>query len=218
MKTSVRAFLFSAFGAAALTLSSYTTSSAIVLGEVVLNSEKVQVVHGTTPNSDTTTMTLDITNLGDPACDADDDLITGGLEEIALSNCSCAEFLCADKGACINPGIFQLYCTLPFDDNIPNGGFVSHTINHHQYGTFFSSTEPEGIGSTTLSAKATKLTTPPMTCGRWTLNLTATKLNLSAITESSEAHPIALFINDGDDSGPFCFPISDAVVGPVILH
>ncbi len=212
MKSSVRAIYLGAFGAAALTLSCYATSSAGV-SEIQLNSEKVQVVHGTTPNSDTTTMTLDITNLGDPSCDGDDDLIAGGLDEIALSSCRCEDFIpCVFSVS----GLF-VYCTLPFDDSIPY--FVSHTIAGHQYGTFYSSSEPGGAGSTTLSAKATKLLPTPLnTCGRWTLNLTATKLNLSSITQSSPAHPIALFINDGDDSGPFCFNITDAVVGPVIVH
>lgn len=96
--------------------------------------------------------------------------------------------------------------------------FVSHIINHHQYGTFFSSSEPGGAGSTTLSAKATTLATPTNTCGKWTLNLTATKLNLTSISQSSAMNPIALLINDGDDSGPFCFDIPDAIVGPVIVH
>jgi hypothetical protein len=221
MKTSVRVILLGAFGAAALTLSWSAKSSAIPFRELQLNSEKVQVVHGTTPNSDTTTMTLDLTNIGDGGCDANDDLIAGGLSEIALSGCSCAEILCADIGSCFNVGSVQLYCTLPLDDSIPNGGFVSHTIAGHQYGTFFSSSEPGGAGSTTLSAKATKLTTPSMTCGRWTLNLTATKLNLSSITQSSVANPIALILDDGspiDDAGPFCYDIPDAVVGPVIVH
>jgi hypothetical protein len=219
MKSSVRAILLGAFGAALLSLSAFTTAHAtcIMLSEIQLNSEKVQVVHGTTPNSDTTTMTLDLTNRGDPSCDVGDDLIAGGLEEIGLSGCSCEEFLCGITGACVNAGFLQLYCTRPFNDSISY--FVSHTIAGHQYGTFYSSTEPGGAGSTTLSAKATKLLpTPINTCGRWTLNLTATKLNLSSITQSSPANPIALFINDGDDSGPFCFDITDAVVGPVIVH
>jgi hypothetical protein len=212
MKPSIRAFLFGAFGAAALTLSCFATSSALPFREIQLNSEKVQVVHGTTPNSDTTTMTLDMTNIGDGGCDTDDDLIAGGLSQIALSSCSCAELICASSGFCVNAGSFEFLCTVPYNDHIPRGGFVSHTINHHQYGTFFR---------TTLSAKATKLTTPPDTCGRWTLNLTATKLNLSLITQSSVANPIALLLDDGsfgDDAGPFCYDIPDAVVGPVIVH
>jgi hypothetical protein len=202
----MRVFFFAAFGTAALTLSGYGTSSAKILDEVVLNSEKVQVVHGTTNNSDTTTLTLDITNTGsDDGCtDLGEDLIAGGLDEIALSGCACEDFNWIND------------CTLPFNDSISS--FVSHTIAGHQYGTFFSSSEPGGGGSTTLSAKATKLATPMGTCGRWTLNLTATKLNLSSITQSSVAHPIALFIDDGDNSGPFCFDIHDAVVGPVIVH
>ncbi|HYL58182.1 MAG TPA: hypothetical protein VEU51_04880 [Candidatus Acidoferrales bacterium] len=218
MRSSLRLILFGALGAMLLSLTLVAKSSSADMTEVDLNSEKVQVVHGTTSNSDTTTMTLDLTNNGDPSCDDGDDLIKGGLEEIALSNCSCEDFLCVTSGECMHFGFLQFYCALPFDDSIPNGGFVSHTIAGHQYGTFYSSTEMNFNGLTTLSAKATKLATPTNTCGRWTLNLTATKLNLSSITQSSPMHPIALFINDGDDSGPFCFDIKDAVVGPVIVH
>ena len=219
MKSSFRPILFGAFGAALFGLAAFTTAHAacIMVSEIQLNSEKVQVVHGTTPNSDTTTMTLDLTNLGDPGCDTNDDLIAGGLDEIALSGCSCQEIQCMNTGACATLGFLQLYCLLPFDDNVPVGGFVSHTIAGHQYGTFYSNTEP-GYFPTTLSAKATKLATPSMTCGRWTLNLTGTKLNLSSITHSSPANPIALLLADGDGSGVSCFNITDAVVGPVIVH
>lgn len=219
MKSSFRAILVGAFGAALLSLSAFTTvhAACVLMTEIQLNSEKVQVVHGSSKNTDTTTMTLDLTNLGDPYCDTNDDLIAGGLDEIALSPCSCEEIRCAETGACFSLGGLQLYCKLPFDDNIPNGGFVSHTIAGHQYGTFYSNTEP-GYFPTTLSAKATKLTTPMGACGRWTLNLTGTKLNLSSITQSSPMNPIALLINDGDDSGVSCFDITDAVVGPVIVH
>jgi hypothetical protein len=204
MKSLVRVFLMGGFGAALLSLSAFTTSHAFDAGEISLDSEKVQVVHGSTYKSDTTTMTLTITNHGEfmsDCSDTDDDLIAGGLQEIALSGCSCEEFF------------WCFWCSTPFNDDIPY--FVSHIINHHQYGTFYSSTEPY---SSTLSAKATKLATPPMTCGSWLLNLTGTKLNLSSITQSSAMHPIALLIDDGDGSGPFCFDIKDAVVGPVIVH
>ncbi|HYL58183.1 MAG TPA: hypothetical protein VEU51_04885 [Candidatus Acidoferrales bacterium] len=214
MRLSFRVFFFGAFGAAALTLSCYAISSARVPTEIQLNSEKVQVVHGTTLNSDTTTMTLDLTNIGDPSCEDGDDLIAGGLAEIALSACSCEQMLPWSPYI----AAYIPYCRLPLNDSIPVGGFVSHIIAGHQYGTFYSNTEPGGAGSTTLSAKATKLATPMNACGRWTLNLTATKLNLSSITQSSPMHPIALLLNDGDDSGPFCFDIPDAVVGPVIVH
>ena len=218
MSSSVRLMVLGALGSMFLSLTAPAKSLSADMTEIDLNSHKVQVVHGTTYNSDTTTMTLDLTNNGDPACDSADDLIKGGLDEIALSNCSCEDFICMFSGACPNSGFFPFSCVLPFDDSIPYGGFVSHTIAGHQYGTFFSNTEPGGAGSTTLSAKATKLATPYGTCGRWTLNLTGTKLNLSSITQSSPANPIALFINDGDDSGPFCFDITDAVVGPIIVH
>jgi hypothetical protein len=205
MKSLVRVFLMGGVGAVLLSLSAFTTARATG-PEITLDSEKVQVVHGTTLNSDSTTMTLTITNHGEPGCgDPDDDLIATGVD-VALSGCSCEDFIYC----------WFMDCTKPFDDSI--FPFVSHTINHHQYGTFFSSTEPGGAGSTTLSAKATKLTTPMGACGSWTLNLTGTKLNLSSITQSSVAEPIALFIDDGDGSGPFCFPISDAIVGPVIVH
>ncbi|HYL58180.1 MAG TPA: hypothetical protein VEU51_04870 [Candidatus Acidoferrales bacterium] len=205
MKSLVRVFLLAGFGVALLSLSAVSKAHAIS-PELTLDSEKVQVVHGSGYNNDTTTMTLTLTNHGEPGCDSDDDLISTGLEEIGLSGCSCEDFIYC----------WFMDCTKPFDDSINT--FVSHTIAGHQYGTFYSNTEPGGAGTTTLSAKATKLTTPMGACGSWTLNLTATKLNLKSITTSSAMHPIALFINDGDDSGPFCFDIPDAVVGPVITH
>ena len=214
MKSSVRVFLMGGIGAALLSLSAFTTARAIIIpndpGEITLESEKVQVVHGTTPNSDSTSMTLTITNHGDPDCTGDD-LIADGLSGIALSACSCENIILT--GSVVGA---TTYCTLPFDDSISS--FVSHTISGHQYGTFFSSMEPGGAGSTTLSAKATRLATPMGACGSWLLNLTATKLNLSSITQSSAMHPIALLIDDADDSGSFCFDIPDAIVGPVIVH
>ena len=207
MKSSLRTIILGAFGAVLLSLSFHATSFATV-SDITLNSEKVQVVHGSTPNTDSTSMTLDITNNGGGSCETGDDLIAGGLQKIALSGCSCEDFIWIMDG----------YCTFPLNDSISS--FVSHTISGHQYGTFFSSTEPGtgGVGTSTLSAKATTLVTPTMTCGRWTLNLTASQLNLSSITQSSAMHPIALLIQDGDDIEPTCFDIKDAIVGPVIVH
>ena len=203
MKSSLRVILLGAFGAMLLGLSVLAKSSAADMTEIDLNTEKVQVVHGTTPNSDSTSMTLDITNNGEGICQPGDDLIGGGLKEIGLFGGTCLTYL----NQCIT-----LCPTLQFNDSIPY--FVSHTIAGHQYGTFFSSSEPGGAGSSTLSAKATKLATPPLACGRWTLNLTASKLNLSSIT----MNPIALIIEDGDGLLPQCFDIPDAVIGPVIVH
>jgi hypothetical protein len=205
MKSSVRVFLMGGFGAALLSMSAFATSHAFAQ-DIVLNSHKVQVVHGSTYNTDSTSMTLDITNTHFPTCDLPgDDLIAGGLKEIGLYGGSCLTYGLACMGMGICP-------TLQFDDSISS--FVSHTIAGHQYGTFFSSTEPGGAGTSTLSAKATTLVTPALTCGRWTLNLTASKLNLSSITKN----PIALFIQDGDDMSGQCFDITDAVIGPVIVH
>ena len=206
MKSSVRTIILGAFGAVLLSLSFHATSFALIT-DITLNSEKVQVVHGSTPNTDSTSMTLDITNTDYPTCDnPGDNLIAGGLQKIALSACSCEDFVWT----------MDDYCTFPFNDSISS--FVSHTISGHQYGTFFSSSEPGGAGMSTLSAKATTLVTPMGACGRWTLNLTGTKLNLSSITQSSAMHPIALLLQDGDELGPTCFDIKDAIVGPVIVH
>ena len=205
MNSSVRLILLGAFGAVLLSLSVLAKSSAADMTEVDLNTEKVQVVHGTTPNSDSTSMTLDITNNGEGICQPGDDLIAGGLKEIGLFGGTCLSY----ENACIS----MMGCPiLQFNDSIPY--FVSHTIAGHQYGTFFSSSEPGGAGSSTLSAKATKLATPMGACGRWTLNLTASQLNLSSIT----MNPIALIIEDGDGLLPQCFDIPDAVIGPVIVH
>jgi hypothetical protein len=46
-------------------------------------------------------------------------------------------------------------------------------------------------------------------CGTWDLNVEATGLNLSSIT----SNPMSLWLNDADDSGPFCFNINNAIIG-----
>ena len=112
MKSSLRAIILGGFAAALLTLSFYATSFAAPFNfgtDITLNSHTVQVVHGSTYISDSTSMTLDITNDDGGSCGSGDDLISSGLQVIALYGKSCSDF--ANKcnlGGCPTP---------PFDDS-----------------------------------------------------------------------------------------------------
>jgi hypothetical protein len=63
-----------------------------------------------------------------------------------------------------------------------------------------------------VSSKIVSLATPINTCGTWNINLQATALDLSSITSS----PISLFLNDSDDSGPFCYDVSANIGNGVV--
>jgi hypothetical protein len=84
-------------------------------------------------------------------------------------------------------------------------------VNHQTYGTF-SGLNPVGVGPGTVSARIVLLSTPPNGCGTWNLNVEATGLDLSSIT----SNPMSIWLNDEDDSGPFCFDINDAIIGSAI--
>ena len=97
-------------------------------------------------------------------------------------------------------------CCPPFDYFI--GPFVSHVVNHVEYGTFFG-LNPVDVGPGTVSARIVKLSTPPYGCGTWNLNVEATGLNLYSI----KSNPMSIWLNDADESGPFCFDIDNAIIG-----
>lgn len=134
-------------------------------------------------------MALNIENDGEGSCDGDDDdlLETGVRIEVARGTC-------ADG----NEPVFDFFID----------PFVEHDIGSFSYGTFFG---PNVFG--TVAAKISELPTPPATCGTWSFNLQATKLNLSSIVPLA---PIALYVADSDED-PECFDISDAQVGNAIV-
>jgi len=202
MKSLVRTTLIGAFALAVLGWSPLAMSPAHAQDEIILNSSNVQVVHNTPANSDVLNLSLDVTNIGDTAgsCDGDgtsDDLLEDGVH-IAVYQGSCVQYLtiCATGPPFNCP-------SRPFDFFV--NPYVEHDVGSSSYGTFFG---PNGGGS--VSSKIVALTTPPNTCGRWSINLQATGLNLSSIT----GPPIALFVNESDafsgigDAANNCFNVN----------
>ena len=89
---------------------------------------------------------------------------------------------------------------LAFSYTIPE--YVAHHIGSATYGTYFA-LKPPG----TVSSKIVAVTTPPNTCGTWNINFQATGQDL----EYLNTNQVALLLNDGDDSGPFCFNVNAQV-------
>ena len=165
-----------------LVLSPYATMPAHAnpLGEIVLHSATVQVVHNPTPNTDVLNMSLNVTSQGEGDCDGGaDDFIATGFTVTLL------------KGACNLATGFVFSYTIP--------AYVAHHIGSQTYGTYFA-LKPPG----TVSSKIVALTTPPSTCGTWQINFQATGQDL----EYLDTNQVALFLNDSDHSGPFCFDVN----------
>jgi len=206
MKLSMRGLLIGALGAAALSLSGLAVAHAQPAPpEIMLNSERVQIVHNGGGTSDYTNLNINFTNFGEDGCEGGmDDAIASGIE-VALLGESCESFRCDANTDCAD-FITMLF---PFDYFI--NPFVAHTVNHHTYGTFFGM-NPVDVGPGTVSARINMMSLPPWGCGTWDLNLEATGLDLSSI----QSNPISLWLNDSDMSGPFCFDITNAIIGDKI--
>ena len=171
----------------------FATSPAHAADENVLNSHTVQVVHNTPSNTDVLNLSLNVTNIGDTGdCEGGaDDLLETGVH-ISLSKQSCT-FRAANC-----PGI--LCAALDFDAQV---NYVEHDVGSSSYGTSFG---PNASGN--VSSKIVAVTTPPITCGTWTINLQATGQNLSGITSP----PVALYIDESDaasaDGTTNCFDVN----------
>jgi hypothetical protein len=166
-----------------------------VLDEIQLNSSTVQFVHNTTANTDVLNMSLNVTDLGElGGCEGgDDDFIATGFSVTLF------------KGQCSQITGFVFSYTIP--------GYVAHHIGSATYGTYFA-LKPPG----TVSSKIVALATPANTCGTWSINLQATGLNLSSITDPQH---VALFINDSDldgdgDSGAACFDVTAQIGNGIV--
>jgi hypothetical protein len=192
--------LIGSLGALALSLVPQAVSAQIDFGEIVLTGRRVQIVHNGGGTSDSTNFNITFTNNVEGCDDGDDDAIATGIE-VALSPLSCPNF-CVAGAVCADAPI----TVFPFDYVIDP--FVPHTVGGQTYGTFFG-LNPFDVGPGTVSARIGKLPTPPYTCGTWNLNVEATGLDLSSITKN----PMSIWLNDEDDSGPFCFDINDAIIG-----
>jgi len=172
-----------AFASALLGLLPYAISPANAQTEIHLNSSNVQVVHNTPANTDVLNMSLNVESDGDSGdCEGGaDDLLETGVH-IGVSPGTCLGFFIS----CIPFG-----CpTIPFDYGV--APYVEHDIGSTSYGTFFGLN-----GSGTVASKIVALATPLFTCGTWSINLQATGLDLSSITDPH----VALFINDSDGDG-----------------
>ena len=212
MKFSLQGLMIGSLGAVALCLSPYAVSPAHAVpgGEITLGPERVQIVHAGGGN-DLTNFNITFTNGGDPSsfdCDeGQDDPIASGVE-VALAQQSCPSFCGSGNAVCVVDGILPIF---PFDYDIEP--FVSHTVNGLNYGTFFGLNGPG-----TVSARIVRTSTPPEGegCGTWTMNVEATGLDLSSITQN----PMSIWIGDEDQSGPFeglfCFDIHNAIIGAPI--
>jgi hypothetical protein len=205
MEFSLRGLLIGSLGAAALSLAPLAMSSAqaIPLQEIILNADRIQIVHNGGGTSDSTNFNITFTTFGEGDCDGgEDDAIASGIQ-VMLSPGSCN--ICAVDASCIYASA-PITSLFPFDYVIDP--FVAHTVNHQTYGTFFG-LNPLGVGPGTVSARIVLLSTPPNGCGTWNLNVEATGLDLSSIT----SNPMSIWLNDADGSGPFCFDINNAIIG-----
>src|SRR5579863_7294006 len=203
MKLSLRGLLIGSLGAAALTLSPLALSAVRAdEQEIDLINDRVQVVHTGGDQTDFTNFNITFTSFGEGDCDGgQDDAIASGID-VALAPGPC-ESVCNGNAACVVSAPIVLF---PFEYFI--GPFVAHTVNHRTYGTFFGQ-NPVDVGPGTVSARIGLLSKPVNGCGTWNLNVEATGLDLSSIT----SNPISLWLNDADDSGPFCFTINNAIIG-----
>ena len=168
---------------------------------LVPKSEKIQIVHSSSANSDQVNMGFTFVYNGDPDCD----LGPGG-DEDALNSGFAANLV---EGTCAS---------------IPNSGldlvlfpFVVRTVNHQSYGTLFE-LQPNPFlqqPNEQVSARLVALGAPHFgVCGEWTANIEVSGLNLSTLGLAG-TNPFALLISDGTDAEG-CFDITDAIVGAKI--
>lgn len=198
MRQLIRVVLTGASVWALMALLPFAILPAHAQAENVLNSSTVQVVHNTPGNTDVLNLSLNVTNNGDiGSCDGEsDDLLETGVH-ISLWGGSCSEYflICSTPGPCP---------TFDFDAQV---NYVEHEVGSASYGTSFAANKAGNVSSKIVPSS----TTPPSTCGTWTINLQGTGQNLSGITST----PVALFINESDvfiDFATNCFTV-DAHIG-----
>ncbi len=189
MRPLTRITLLTALASALLGFSPFAVSHADgVLGEIILNSSTVQVVHNTIPNTDVLNMSLNVTDLGESGCE-------NGADDFIATGFSVAIF----KGSCGFITGFVFSYTIP--------GYVAHHIGSATYGTYFA-LKPPG----TVASKIVTATNPANACGTWNINFQATGQDL----EYLDTNQVALLLNDGDDSGPFCFDVNAQIGNGIV--
>jgi len=157
--------------------------------------EKVQIARSTTAMSDMVNMSFTFTDngLGNPAsCNSGNDPING--LDVSLFQGTCADLPDVALALGLNP-------------------FVSHTVNHQIYGTFFNA---DSLG--TVSARIVSVPAPMDACSEWLLNIEVSSITTATFGLTGGSGPgttYALVVTDGDGNSG-CFNVTNAQVGSQI--
>ena len=155
--------------------------------DFALESDRVQIARSSAANADLVNMGLTFSDVPNPTCASDDDVLNNGLT-VQLFADSCSDLMGTGLTVDLDP-------------------FVVHTVNHQSYGTFFQSSPPE-----TVSARMVALPTPAGTCGEWMLNLEVAGLDTPALGLGG-TNPFSLILESTDLHMYGCFDITSAIVG-----
>lgn len=164
---------------------------------VVPNSEKLQIAHSTTANSDRVNLAFSFIDngpgIGTDLCDFTTDAFSD--VSVDLFEGTCASIPMAGLDLDLSP-------------------FVAHTVNHQSYGTLFQ-TQPNLAlqqPNETVSTRILQQPTPFGACGEWTLNIQVAGLNTSdAAIGLGGTKPFALVVQDLEGNEG-CFDITNAIV------
>jgi hypothetical protein len=154
--------------------------------------ERVQIARSSTAMSDQVNLAFTFTDngLGNPAsCNSGNNAING--IDVFLFQGTCAELPAVGLAAELEP-------------------FVSHTVNHQVYGTFFNS-DPLG----TVSARIVSVPPPADACSEWLLNVEVSGITTATFGLTGGSGPgttYALEVEDGD-SNVGCLDVTNAIVG-----
>jgi hypothetical protein len=159
--------------------------------DFVLESDRVQIARSSAANADQVNMGLTFTDLPNPTCSTDDDVLNNGLT-VELFAGSCTDLMGTGLSVDLDP-------------------FVVHTVNHQSYGTYFLSSPPETVSARMVAAPA-----PEGTCGKWILNLEVAGLDTPALGLGG-TNPFALILESSDLHVFGCFDINNAIVGNQIV-
>jgi predicted outer membrane repeat protein len=154
--------------------------------------ERVQIARSSTAMSDQVNLSFSVTDngLGNPAsCNPGNDLING--IDVALFQGTCADL----PALALNIGPFS---------------FVSHTVNHQNYGTFFNN---DSLG--TVSARIVSTPPPADACGEWLLNVEVSGITTATFGLTGGSGPGTTYALEVEDSnGNFgCLDVTNAIVG-----
>ena len=165
------------------------TGSKIVISPT---GERLQIARSSAAMSDEVNAAFTFTDDGPSTCNSGNNAING--IDVSLFQGTCADL----------PDLGLELILVPF---------VSNTVNHQTYGTFFGN---DSFG--TVSARILALPTPVDTCGEWLLNLEVSGLDTATFGLTGGSGPgttYALEVEDLDGNVG-CFDVTNAVVGDQI--